>query len=137
MAEESKSKGGRPPHAPTARTKKQVQVMAAMGLTQKQMARIMGLGVDSLIKFYKEEVEAGADVLNAEVAGTLYRMATSGKEPAATFFWLKTRAGWRERQDINLTIDQVPDDKLLAILGASQGAGTGATGSDETGADSS
>jgi hypothetical protein len=33
---------------------------------------------------------------NAQVAQSLYQQATSGKKTAATIFWLKTRAGWRE-----------------------------------------
>jgi hypothetical protein len=33
---------------------------------------------------------------NAEAAEVCFRMATTGTVPAATFFWLKTPAGWRE-----------------------------------------
>ena len=35
-------------------------------------------------------------VANAKVAETCYKMAVSGNVPAATFFWLKTRARWQE-----------------------------------------
>jgi hypothetical protein len=33
---------------------------------------------------------------NARVLGTLFRLATSGTDVAATIFWCKTRCGWRE-----------------------------------------
>ena len=62
---------------------------------------------------------------NLTVARTLFEMATSGKHPAATFFWLKTRAGWREadrpepvRQDVGVDLSNMSDEELEAELAA-------------------
>jgi hypothetical protein len=45
---------------------------------------------------FRDELDKAAIEANAKVAQTCYQMAISGQHPAATFFWLKTRAGWRE-----------------------------------------
>jgi hypothetical protein len=34
------------------------------------------------------------------VAQSLFRMATEGKNVAAAIFWMKARAGWREKQQV-------------------------------------
>ena len=39
----------------------------------------------------------------AKVAQSLYRMATEGNNVAAAIFWMKARAGWREKQQVELT----------------------------------
>lgn len=54
------------------------------------------ISVDTLTKHFGEELEHGRAVANGKVASTLFKMAISGLSPASTFFWLKTRAGWRE-----------------------------------------
>jgi hypothetical protein len=41
-------------------------------------------------------LDIGAAKATAAVAQTLFKMASSGQCPAATIFWMKTRAGWRE-----------------------------------------
>ena len=45
----------------------------------------------------------GSVKANSSVAQSLYKMATSGKCPASTMFWLKCRAGWRETSVIEHT----------------------------------
>jgi hypothetical protein len=57
---------------------------------------MIGISVPTLEKYYREELDTGLDIANAKVAETLFEMATSGKVPSATYFWLKTRAKWRE-----------------------------------------
>lgn len=46
-------------------------------------------------------------------------MATSGQNVAAVIFWMKVRAGWREKQDIQIStrsIEQMTDEELLAEI---------------------
>jgi hypothetical protein len=45
---------------------------------------------------------------NAQVAQSLYQQAISGKNTAATIFWLKTRAGWRESPAIEPRPVEIP-----------------------------
>jgi hypothetical protein len=57
---------------------------------------------------------ACAGPASGQVTNTLYRMATSGRHPAATFFWLKCQAGWREVVTIDHTGGSLSDiAKLL------------------------
>ena len=39
------------------------------------------------------------------MANKAYQMAIAGDPPAATFFWLKCRGGWKERQEIKQEIE--------------------------------
>jgi AraC-like DNA-binding protein len=57
-----------------------------------------GISEKTLRRCFKAELELAAATANAVVANMAYAMASSGKEPAMTMFWLKTRAGWRETQ---------------------------------------
>jgi transposase len=75
-----------------------VKNFSACGVSQEQIARRLGIrSAKTLRKHFREELDRGSLDANTSVAQTLYKMATSGNHPAATFFWLKTRAGWRER----------------------------------------
>lgn len=90
----------RPKFEPAAQDRKTVETMAAFGIPEDEIARaIGGRGIDpkTLRKYFSQELAVGTTIANTAVAKTLYRMATSGKQPAATMFWLKCRAGWRER----------------------------------------
>jgi hypothetical protein len=44
---------------------------------------------------------------NASVGGALFNKATKG-DTTAMIFWMKTRAGWREKQEIDMTSNGGP-----------------------------
>ena len=76
-----------------------MEAMAAYGIPEAEVARTIGEhGIDpnTLRKYFRHELDIGATKANSTVAQTLYKMATSGNYPAATMFWLKCRAGWKE-----------------------------------------
>jgi len=53
------------------------------------------------------------------VAQSLFAMATQGKNVAAAIFWMKARAGWREKHEIAVTtraVEQLSDAALEQIL---------------------
>ena len=96
---------GRPAHDPTDKMREQVRSHIAVGTTQEDVARLMGISVDTLAKHYRAEIDTAVAQANATVAGKLFSTAT-GKRTGATvadetraqIFWLKTRAGWRETE---------------------------------------
>jgi hypothetical protein len=47
-----------------------------------------------------DAVLRGRDIANTNVATTAYKMATNGKNPTMTQFFLKARAGWSEKTQI-------------------------------------
>ena len=87
---------GRPPHVPTKETRELVTAMVACNGTVEFIADHLRISRAALFKHYKIEVGTGLQKANMKVAGVLFAMATSGEHPSATFFWLKTRARWRE-----------------------------------------
>jgi hypothetical protein len=72
--------------------------MASYGVPQEDIGRVVGCSHVTLRKYYANELATAAIMANAKVAEMAYSMAVSGQNPAATFFWLKTRAGWRETE---------------------------------------
>jgi hypothetical protein len=73
-----------------------VRAMAAYGIPQLDIACVIGISDKTLRLAFRDELDKAGIEANAKVAEICFKMATSGKVPAATFFWLKTRAGWRE-----------------------------------------
>jgi hypothetical protein len=46
------------------------------------------------------------------MAQTLFNMATIDKNVAAAIFWLKARAGWREKHDVQVKVGRPPLSEL-------------------------
>lgn len=88
----------RPRFTPNAEQRRLVKSLSGYGVPQEQIARRIGIrSAKTLRKHFREELDRGILDSNTNVAQTLYKMATSGKDPIATLFWLKSRAGWKER----------------------------------------
>ena len=89
----------RPRFKPTPEQRRNVEALAAYGIPEEELARTIGEhGIDAktLRKYFRRELDLAATKANSAVAQTLYQLATSGKCPAATMFWLKCRSGWKE-----------------------------------------
>lgn len=88
----------RKPHEPTEKDRKQVTMMAGIGLTHDQISKVMHISDETLRKYYKDELETGEAKTTAMVAQNLFNIATGTGQGAVTagIFWMKTRAGWRE-----------------------------------------
>jgi hypothetical protein len=97
------SKGGRPPHEPTPQLRSQVESMCGFGIPADDIARSIGIGPDTLRKYYREELDNGTTKANTAVAQSLYKKALGDGTSAVTaaIFWLKTRAGWKETLNLN------------------------------------
>ena len=87
-------------YEPNDKDRAVVKALAAYGVPQEQIGARIGISHVTLRKYYQSELDLSAMEANAKVAETCYAMAVSGQNPAATFFWLKTRAGWREVERI-------------------------------------
>ncbi|NCY20678.1 hypothetical protein EBX31_01820 [bacterium] len=91
-------------------TIQQIEKLSGLGLTQPQIAYVVSikpkkfqwyLQKDSLLR---EAMDRGIARANAQVAMTLFKLATSGECPAATFFWAKTRMGWKESNHLDVSL---------------------------------
>jgi hypothetical protein len=87
----------RPRFKPTQEQRLMVKSMAAYGVKQEDIGKVVGLrSPKTLRKHFREEITRGSIDAIARVGQTLFQMATSGKHVVATIFFLKTRGSWRE-----------------------------------------
>jgi len=93
--EEDKTGRGRPPHLPTADTQNKVYTLSTVGTRHEDIASVLNISHDTLVKYYKEELDKGRIEANASVAETLFKQAKEGNT-TAMIFWLKSRAKWKE-----------------------------------------
>ena len=94
-----------------------VEAMAGLGMRQDAIARVLGIDAKTLRKHYRPLLDSSADKANAQVGATLFRLATSGRCPAATIFWMKCRLEWRETNRLEHT---GPDGKVLIPVDAAR-----------------
>ena len=66
---------GRPPHEPTPALRRLVEHHAATGTLHRQIAKLLGLSLNTLKKHYREELDLGLARANAVVSGTLFAEA--------------------------------------------------------------
>jgi hypothetical protein len=114
---------GRRAHKPDPAIRRQVEAMAAYGIPEQDIARVVGIDPKTLRKHYRDELDLGETKANAQVAGYLFNAAKNGNV-TAQIFWLKTRAKWREtpvelrhsgaigRKDLS----EFSDDELFGII---------------------
>ena len=88
---------GRPAHEPTPEKREMARTLSAVGVTHEDIANKMQISADTLVKYYKTELDDGRIDANATIAQSLFEQAKNGNT-SAQMFWLKTRAGWKERQ---------------------------------------
>ena len=84
-------------HKPTQENKDTVKRLSALGCPHEDIAIRLKISSDTLVKYYKNELDEGRIDANAAIAGTLFQQAKNGNT-AAAIFWLKTRARWKETQ---------------------------------------
>jgi len=119
---------GRPSHVVTQEKRDRVLEFSGMGLTNAQVAKLMDISQDTLERKYKEELSTAALHKNVNVARNLYNMATNPEHKSSAqsaMFWMKTRAGWRETNRLevanpdgsNLQLGQrdTIDSRLLTV----------------------
>jgi hypothetical protein len=89
-------------HEPTNEQRQQAMLLSGYGIPQEQIATMLHLDAKTLRLHYRRELDVGLIQANAAVARSLYRMAVHDKVPAAAIFWMKARAGWKDRQDVTI-----------------------------------
>lgn len=117
------------PFVATQEQRELVESLAGYGVPQDGISKLLKISVSTLTRHFAEELEVGVLKANVAVSGNLFRIATGDGKAAATaaFFWLKTRARWKETpQEVEVThkTEATPDDRAraLALLVAKRGA---------------
>ena len=83
---------------PTAEQRHLVKVMSCYGIRQEDITTEVGLhSPKTLRKHFREELDRGRIGADIAVGKSLFKMATSGKLPAATIYFLNRQAARRAR----------------------------------------
>ena len=79
--------------------------MAAFGIPEHNIARVVGIDPKTLRKHYRDELDMGQTKATAKVAESLFRKATTDGPQSVTaeIFWLKTRGGWKETSAVEVS----------------------------------
>lgn len=89
-------------HKPTEDSRKLVKALSSVGITYEDIADKLKICDDTLVKNYREELRDGRVDANAQIGQSLFQNAKSGNT-SAQMFWLKTRAGWKETNGLEVT----------------------------------
>ena len=100
MAKEAKRGPGQPQHVPTDKTRQMVQVLKANGNTHQVVAMVIGISDETLMKYYRKELDQGFDQVKSMVGAALVKSALGGNIGAIRY-WLACRGGpeWKQRFD--------------------------------------
>ena len=85
-------------YKPTDKERQQVFDMAGFGISQEDIAVVMGVSPPTLRKHFRAELDVAMTSKNVAVARNLFRIASTSDNPSAAMFWCKTRMGWRETE---------------------------------------
>jgi hypothetical protein len=114
-----------------------IRLMTAIGIPHAHIASLLGrMSLDTLHKFYREELDTGSSSANAVVGGKIFEAAKRGEQWACTL-WAVRRMGWKETSTQELTgkdggpievADNGAGKKLLDELARLKSAGTATPG---------
>lgn len=109
-------------HKPDEKSRKQVTLMAGIGLRREEIAKILDISKETLLRYYYKELESSVPMLNAQVANNLFNIATSKTHRGAVtaaIFWMKTRAKWKETLDLSNEDGTLrPENVQAAVIAA-------------------
>jgi hypothetical protein len=83
-------------YIPTTDEQLRVRELAAIGLSDADIASQLRLHLPQLQKRFKLELKTGAAEGREQVLRRLHIMAVSGESVPALIFWVKARCGWRD-----------------------------------------
>jgi hypothetical protein len=98
--DDSKKKGtpGRKKFVPTDEERRQVELLAGLGIPVAKIALLVrgGIGQSTLYRHFAADMQRGQARADSEIAKTLYQQAMRGNT-AALIFWAKARLRWSEK----------------------------------------
>lgn len=77
---------GRPAYVPTVAAMKKVEALAAAGIKREAIAHMLEINIDTLEKYYREELETGKDVIRGKLALALHKKGMEGNVAAIKAF---------------------------------------------------
>lgn len=103
--------------------------LAKIGLTEAQIAASLGVSTPTFER-RKKDTEGFLSTLKdgkaagiAKVTNALFKGAVEDEKPASQIFFLKNRAGWTDRQEVDVSGTVGVDVQLDAAIAALKDAG--------------
>ena len=96
-----------------------VRAMSGFGVPHNDIATLLEIDPKTLRKYFHYELDRGSIEATAKVGQSLFRMATEGNNVAAAIFWMKARAGWREKHEVVVTeksLKEISDEELQRLI---------------------
>ena len=93
---------GRPEYKKTDEDAKNVEALTIAGVPQKLVSKILKISEPTLRKHYRDELDTSKAKANAVISQSLFKLARECNV-TAQIFWLKTQAGWKETNHVELT----------------------------------
>jgi hypothetical protein len=101
-------------YQPTEENRRRVKRLAGFGLRQEDICAAVGLrSAKTLRRYFFKELSLGMAETTTNVLQTLFRLASSRRDPASTIFWLKTRAHWSANMTVNPAAEG--DEQLIYL----------------------
>ncbi len=113
------------PFNPTQEQRRLARAMAGLGLPQDQIALLLEIDPKTLRKHFRDDLDRGMAEANVKIAQSPFNMATTGNNVAAAIFWMKARAGWREKHEVVVSQDplaQISTAELEQMIDVLRGA---------------
>lgn len=104
---------------PTEDQRRTVRAMAGFGVPHDGIATLLDIDPKTLRRHFRRELDRGSVEATAKVAQSLFQLATVDKNVAAAIFWMKARAGWREKHEVTVSprpLSQWTDEELLRVI---------------------
>lgn len=73
----------------------QIGLLVAIGTPHEQIARMLRIGLDTMHKHYRDDIDLGAARAGAVVGGKIFEAAKRGEHWACAL-WAARRMGWKE-----------------------------------------
>jgi hypothetical protein len=111
-------------HVPTEQSINEVRAYATVGTPHHDIAMLIDVSTETLLKYYRPQLDQGKARGVAMVAKTLYTMATVDNNLGAAIFFLKCQGGWRETSVVQsqlLDADGKPVDQPKLGISFSDG----------------
>lgn len=87
--------GGRKPWKPSDEQRAMIRYLAGQGAEQKFIASVVGVGVDTLVKYCRADLDCGMEEVHLQVGAALIKQIEAGNV-TAIIWYEKTRRHLRE-----------------------------------------
>jgi hypothetical protein len=99
----------------SAEQRRIARMLAGLGLTRRQVAAYLMIDEVTLTAAMGRELDQAEAEALAKVAKSLFTMATQKNNVAAAIFWMKARANWSEKQQVEVSRKDPSPPPVLTI----------------------